>query len=151
MPCMKLVLQGTECLLLAASAWLVAPCLAAETAGSHDFDFNFGVWRTHVSRLLHPLSASPTRAEYDGMSVVSKIWGGRANILELEVDGPAGHIEGAGLRLYNPQSRQWSLNWASSSDGKLQPVMYGRFNEGFETSDLKTARALLDRFSTTPG
>jgi len=130
MACMKFVLQGSECLLLAASAWLVAPCLAAETAGSHDFDFNFGVWKTHVSRLLHPLSASATRAEYDGTSVVSKIWGGRANIFELEVDGPAGHIEGAGLRLYNPQSRQWSLNWASSADGQLQPVMYGRFIEG---------------------
>src|SRR6516162_3730639 len=130
MPTMKLVLQGGECVLLAASAWLVAPCLAAETAGSHDFDFNVGVWKTHVSRLLHPLSASPTRAEYDGTSVVSEIWGGRANIFELEADGPAGHIEGAGLRLYNPQSRQWSLNWASSADGQLQPVMYGRFIEG---------------------
>jgi hypothetical protein len=80
--------------------------------------------------LLHPLSASPTRAEYDGTSVVSKIWGGRANIFELEVDGAAGHIEGAGLRLYNPQSRQWSLNWTSSSDGQLQPVMYGQFIQG---------------------
>ena len=127
---MKLILQGGECLLLAASACLGGPCLADETAGSADFDFNFGVWKTHVSRLLHPLSASPTRAEYDGTSVVSEIWGGRANIFELEADGPAGHIEGAGLRLYNPQSRQWSLNWASSADGQLQPVMYGRFIEG---------------------
>jgi hypothetical protein len=130
MPCMKLVLHLTECVLLVASASLVAPCLAAETSGSHDFDFSFGVWKTHVLRLLHPLGPSPIRAEYDGTSVVSKIWGGRANIFELEVDGPAGHIEGAGLRLYNPHSRQWSLNWTSSSDGQLQPVMYGQFVRG---------------------
>jgi len=127
---MNLVSRARGCGLLAAAAMLVAPCLAAETDGSHDFDFNFGVWKTHVSRLLNPLSASPTRAEYDGTSVVSKIWGGRAGIFELEVNGPAGHIEGAGLRLYNPQSRQWSLNWTSSSNGQLQPVMYGQFVRG---------------------
>jgi hypothetical protein len=125
---MKLVSQARKCVLLVAS--LVGPSLAAETDGSHDFDFNFGVWKTHVSRLLNPLSASPTRAEYDGTSVVSEICGGRANIFELEIDGPAGHIEGAGLRLYNPQSRQWNLNWTSSSDGQLQPVMYGQFALG---------------------
>ena len=127
---MKLVVQARACLLLVASGPLTAPCLAAETGDSHDFDFNFGVWKTHVSRLVHPLGGSSTWAEYEGTSVVTKIWGGRANILELEVDGPAGHIDGAGLRLYNPQSGQWSLNWTSSSNGQLQPVMHGQFLGG---------------------
>jgi hypothetical protein len=98
--------------------------------GQHDFDFNLGTWKTHVSRLLHPLSGSSTRAEYDGTSVVNKVWGGRANLLELEVDGPAGHIEGAGLRLYNPRSHQWSLNWASSADGDMEHPVIGRFAGG---------------------
>lgn len=127
---MNLLQQASAHVLLVASTALVVPCFGAEAGGSHDFDFNFGVWKTHVSRLLHPLSASPTRAEYDGTSVVSRIWGGRASIFELEVDGPAGHIEGAGLRLYNPQSKQWNLNWTSSSDGQPQPVMYGEFVQG---------------------
>ena len=26
--------------------------------GQHDFDFDFGTWKTHSSRLLHPLSGS---------------------------------------------------------------------------------------------
>ena len=26
--------------------------------GQHDFDFEIGTWKTHVSRLLHPLSGS---------------------------------------------------------------------------------------------
>src|SRR5579863_5448471 len=95
--------------------------------GQHDFDFNFGTWKTHVKRILHPLTASPVWVEYDGTTVVSKLWGGRANVLELEVDGPAGHIEGLGLRLYNPQSHQWTLNWVSSSDGEFQPPMIGQF------------------------
>src|SRR5579863_1923654 len=98
--------------------------------GQHDFDFNFGTWKTHVSRLLQPLSGLSSWAKYDGTSLVSKVWSGHAKLSELEVDGPAGRIEGAGLRLYNPQSHQWSLNWASSRDGEKQPPMIGQFAGG---------------------
>ena len=95
--------------------------------GQHDFDFSIGTWKTHISRLLHPLNGSTTWAEYDGISVVRRVWDGRANLLELEVSGPAGRIEGAGLRLYNPQSHQWSLNWVNSRDGILNRPMIGEF------------------------
>jgi hypothetical protein len=105
------------------------PARGVSGGGQHDFDFNFGVWKTHVSRLLDPFGGR-NRVEYDGTSVVSKVWGGRASLFELEVDGPAGHIEGVGLRLYNPQSGQWNLHWTSSRDGQPQPTMYGRFVGG---------------------
>jgi hypothetical protein len=98
--------------------------------GGHDFDFNIGTWKTHVSRLLHPLTGSNTWVEYDGISVVRKVWNARATLFELEVDGPAGHIEGVGLRLYNAQSDQWSLNWANSHDGNMNPPMIGEFKNG---------------------
>jgi hypothetical protein len=78
----------------------------AERDGQHDFDFEIGTWKTHLWRLQHPLSGSNTWVEYEGTSVVRKVWNGRANLVELEVDGPAGHIEGLNLRLYNPQSHQ---------------------------------------------
>jgi hypothetical protein len=29
--------------------------------GQHDFDFEIGVWKTHLSRLLHPLTTASTR------------------------------------------------------------------------------------------
>ena len=51
-------------------------------------------------------------------------------MFELEVDGPGGRIEGMGLRLYNPQSHQWSLNWASSRDGTLTQPAIGEFKNG---------------------
>lgn len=92
----------------------------------HDFDFNFGEWKTHISRLLHPLRNSSEWTEYDGTSKVRKVWQGRASLFELEADGPAGHIEGVGLRLYNPASHQWSLNWANS-DGIMTTPMVGSF------------------------
>ena len=98
--------------------------------GQKDFDFNIGTWKTHVSRLQHPLTGSTKWVEYEGTSVVRKVWNGSASLFELEVDGPAGRIEGVGLRLYNPESRQWSLNWANSSDGIMTLPMIGEFKNG---------------------
>jgi hypothetical protein len=96
-----------------------------ERDGQHDFDFNLGTWKIHVSRLVHPLTGSNQWLEYDGTSVVSKVWNGRASLFELDVSGPAGRIEGVGLRLYNPETHQWSLNWANSSDGVMNKPMIG--------------------------
>jgi hypothetical protein len=101
-----------------------------ERDGQHDFDFEIGTWKTHLRRLLHPLTGSTTWVEYEGISVVRKVWNGRANLLELKADGPAGHFEGLNLRLYNPQSHQWSLNFANSNDGILSQPTIGEFKNG---------------------
>lgn len=95
--------------------------------GAHDFDFAFGTWKTQVRRLKHPLSGSSEWVEYEGTSIVRRIWNGRGNTVELDVSGPAGRIEGLSLRLYNPQSRQWSLNYASSTSGMLGVPTVGAF------------------------
>jgi hypothetical protein len=60
---------------------------AAGHDGQHDFDFEIGTWHTHLKRLQHPLTGSMSWIEYDGTSVIRKIWDGRANLVELEVDG----------------------------------------------------------------
>ncbi len=117
--------------------------------GGHDFDFEFGVWKTHVSRRVHPLTGSTTWVDYDGISVVRKVWNGRANLLELEVDGPSGHIEGLSLRLYNPESHQWSLNFSNSLSGTLAQPTVGEFKDGrgeFFDQESLNGRAILVRF-----
>lgn len=98
--------------------------------GQHDFDFDIGTWKTHLSRLVHPLTGSTTWIELDGTTVVRKIWNGRANLAELEADSPSGHIEVLSLRLYNPQARQWSLNTANSRGGTLSVPTIGEFKNG---------------------
>jgi hypothetical protein len=104
---------------------------ATQRDGSHDFDFEIGTWKTHLSRLDHPLTGSHTWIQYEGTSVVRKIWNGRANMVELEVDGPTGHVEGLNLHLYNPQSHQWSLNFANAKVGALSmPPTVGEFKNG---------------------
>ncbi|HXO19753.1 MAG TPA: hypothetical protein VOA87_07495 [Thermoanaerobaculia bacterium] len=117
--------------------------------GQHDFDFEIGTWKTHLSRLLHPLNGSTTWIQYDGTTVVRKVWNGRANLVELEADGPEGHFEGLNLRLYNPQSHQWSLNFASSNGGALSQPTIGEFKNGrgeFFDQEPLNGRAVLVRF-----
>lgn len=101
--------------------------------GSHDFDFNLGVWKTHVARLEKPLSGSKHWLNYDGIATVRKIWKGRGNIFVLEADGAAGRIDGLGVRLYNPAARQWSLNWASVATGSFETPCVGNFKKGVGT------------------
>ncbi len=123
---------------------------SAQRDGQHDFDFEIGTWKSHLRRLVHPMTGSTTWAEYDGTTVVRKVWNGRANLVELEVDGPAGHIEGLSLRLYNPQSHQWSLNFANRKVGVLAaPPTIGEFKNGrgeFYDAELLNGRAILVRF-----
>jgi hypothetical protein len=38
--------------------------------GRHDFDFAFGRWKTHISRLVHPLTGSTNWVEYDDTAPV---------------------------------------------------------------------------------
>lgn len=117
--------------------------------GQHDFDFEIGTWKTHLKRLLHPLTGSTTWVEYEGTTVVRKIWNGRANLVELDVAGSAGHIEGLSLRLYNPESHQWSLNFANSSAGTMTLPTIGEFKDGrgeFVNQETLNGRAILVRF-----
>jgi hypothetical protein len=124
---------------------------AAQHDGQHDFDFEIGSWKTHLqvsSRIAHPFTGPSTWSVYQGTSVVRKIWGGRADMVELEVDGPGGHIEGLNLHLYNPRSHQWSLNFASSQVGVMGVPTVGEFQNGrgeFYDRETVNGRVILVR------
>ena len=117
--------------------------------GQRDFDFEIGTWKTRLSRRLRPLTGSTAWVEYEGTTVVRRIWNGRANLVELEVDGAAGRIEGLSLRLYNPESRQWSLNFSNSAGGTLSEPVFGEFKNGrgeFYGQEMLNGRAIIVRF-----
>lgn len=123
----------------------------AERDGQQDFDFEIGTWKTHLkvnSRLAHPFTGPDSWSDYEGTSVVRKIWNGRANMVELEVDGPKGHVEALSLRLYNPQSHQWSLNSANGRVGTISVPTVGEFKNGhgeFYDQETINGRVLLVR------
>ena len=121
--------------------------------GQRDFDFEIGSWRTQLRRLDRPLSGSTNWISYDGTSEVRAVMAGRANLVELDVSGPAGRIEGVSLRLYDPAARQWSLHYASARGGVLTAPVIGEFRNGrgaFHGQDALNGRAILVRFVITP-
>ena len=147
---MKIVLA-----LLALAFLLLSISLSGQTAptvaidGQRGFDFEIGKWKTQLRRRLRPLTGSNEWVEYEGTSNVSKVFGGRASLVELDVTGPAGRIEGMSLLLYNPEERQWSLNFSNVRNGTLSPPVVGEFKNGrgeFYGADTLGARAILVRF-----
>lgn len=142
-------LRAVMITILSTPVWAQTNSGAVVRDGQHDFDFEIGTWKTHVARLLHPLTGSTVWGQYDGTSVVSKVWNGRANLVELEAEGSQGHLELASLRLYNPESHQWSLNVASSRGGSLGVPTMGEFKQGrgeFLDQETFNGRAILVRF-----
>lgn len=134
----------------AAHAQPAAPLAAAAVRdGSHDFDFEFGDWTMQLKRLVKPLSGSKEWVEYEGSSVVHKIWGGAANVGEIDISGPAGRIQGMSVRVYNPQSGQWGVSFASARGGQLGQAMIGGFKDGrgeFYNQETFDDRAIFVRF-----
>jgi len=133
------------------AVFAVSTTMAQEKArdGQKDFDFEIGVWKTSLRRLVKPLTGSTTWVEYSGTTKVSKVWNGKANLVELDVIGPAGHIEALSLRLYNPESRQWSLNFSNSAGGTMSVPTIGEFKNGrgeFYNQETLGARSIFVKF-----
>ena len=150
-----------------AAAVLCASANAQATAprdGLHDFDFLIRPWHVHLRKLAHPLTGSTEWIEYEGTSVMTKIWGGRANMEEFKVTSIARDanialaakrpsIEAQTLRLYDPDSGLWSIWGADAAHGKLSgPPTVGAFHDGrgefFDAEDFD-GKSILVRYVWT--
>jgi hypothetical protein len=116
----------------------------------HDFDWEIGTWSTSVRVLADPLSdRPPTWLQFGGTSIVRALMNGRANIVELRVSGPGGHIDGLNVRLYQPELRLWSSTFVNLRDGMLTPSVSGGFQQGvgeFSGGDQLAGRPIRVRF-----
>jgi hypothetical protein len=123
--------------------------------GQHDFDYLLGSWKIHLKRRLRPLTGSNEWSEFDGTVNCRAIWNGLAEVEEFKVDSPEKNlfIQGLAVRLYNPKTQQWSIYWANSKNGAIDPVpQVGRFVDGrgeFYGQDTLDGRAIYVRFVWT--
>ena len=143
------MIKSSSLLVAGLAVLLLGAAPSAPRDGAHDFDFSFGKWKTHISRLVHPLTGSTEWTEYDGTHIIRQLWNGRASYGELEADGPSGHVEAVSPRLYDPQSHQWSVRYGSSRGGALGEPVYGTFNADgsgeFYGQDTLNGRVILVR------
>ena len=103
------------------------------TGPEHDFDFNIGHWKTQIRAVEKPLSAPGVWTRLQGTHVVYRVWDDWADIGQLEVDGPSGHVEYMALRMYDRKTRQWRVYFANGESGTLDPPMVGEFKGGVGT------------------
>ncbi len=119
--------------------------------GSHDFDFELGKWKIKIHKLEKPLSGEQKWIDLSGTSSTVPIWGGKAQVEELEVDGSGGaHIQGMTVRTYSPTGHQWYLSWQNiKTAGSFGPATVGEFKgdrgEFYDQEDFQ-GRMILVRY-----
>ena len=95
---------------------------------AHDFDFNHGDWEVTNRRLKQRGVGSDDWEVFPSREVAQLWMGGMVSIDESEF--PTKGFRGMTLRLYNPLKDEWAIYWINSSDGVLQPPVFGRFTDG---------------------
>jgi hypothetical protein len=120
--------------------------------GAADFDFVIGDWKAHVRRLPERLVGSTAWIEYEGTSSHRKLFGGPANLEEFKVRSLDGKLtmHGQTLRLYNRETRQWSIYLVDAAEGTLGlPPVIGGLRDGvmeLYDQELWKGRAILVRY-----
>lgn len=128
---------------------------AAERDGSHDFDFLIGNWKAHVRVLRNRLDSSNAPKDwvvYEGISNHKKLLDSNANFEEFDAYCAQLHKRNKGqtLRLYDPDTHQWSIYLVDLDKGTLGlPPVIGQFtgNRGeFYSQDTYKGRAIYVRY-----
>jgi hypothetical protein len=133
-------------------ALVVAGAQAAEPQsrdGSRDFDFWMGAWKIHNRRLRERLKGSQAWDEFEATCVARPLLGGAGNQDVYRTDFDGG-FTGMSFRFHDSKTGLWSIYWASSRAGRLEPPVVGSF-EGdvgvFEGDDVFEGRKIRVRYT----
>ncbi len=99
------------------------------SAGSSpaDFDFFTGSWIIHNTKLKTRLHNCHEWEEFDAACTCTKILNGFGNMDAFNADLNGLPFEAMTLRLFNPQTRLWSIYWADSRSVILDIPVVGSF------------------------
>lgn len=121
---------------------------------TNDFDFFVGRWNVNHRRLLHPLTGSDEWDLFGATTVARTYFGGGISVDEIAM--PERQFSGLSLRLFDPHTRNWTVYWVNSRDGRLQPPVRGRWVDGVsrlygdDTHEGKPVRATYQWSDVTP-
>jgi hypothetical protein len=135
-------------LLIVAIASSLEGADAASRDGARDFDFLMGSWNVHNRRLRDRLKGSTTWDEFEATNSARPLLGGAGNedVYRTEF---AGGFTGMAFRFFDKARGQWSIYWADSRHGVLDPPVVGSFagdTGTFEGSDTFEGRPIRVRF-----
>lgn len=98
--------------------------------GRADFDFLIGRWDIRHRRLREVFKESTAWDEFEGRAVDRAILGDMGSISEVTLQLAEGPVEGMTIRLFHPDSGQWSVYWINGRDGIMTTPMIGSFSQG---------------------
>jgi hypothetical protein len=116
--------------------------------GIGDFDFFAGSWDVRHRRLRQWLAGCDDWDEFGSTTRCWSLFDGAANVDELSV--PERGFTGLSLRLLDPARGDWTIYWANSRDGRLQPPVTGRFSGGvgvFHGDDVHEGQPVRVRYT----
>lgn len=120
------------------------------TSRASDFDFLEGEHSVHHKKLKERLTGSRQWIEFDGRHTLERVLEGRGNLEQhFMQDNNGQHVEGIALRLFDPQTRLWSIHWSDSRNCKLDVPVVGSFDGPvgyFYASDHFQGRPILIQF-----
>lgn len=101
----------------------------AASAGSseNDFDFLVGSWKIRNKKLNKRLANCDEWTEFEATGECRKILNGFANTDSFSADFDGKPFEAITLRLFNPQTKLWSIYWADSNAVVLDIPQVGSF------------------------
>jgi hypothetical protein len=101
-----------------------------EQDGRADFDFFIGSWKLRNRVLREWLKGSTSWEEFGGTSVVRKVLGGLGHIEEVTLERASGATGELVVRLFDPQTQQWSIYEADASSGLDPRPVIATFKNG---------------------
>jgi len=100
----------------------------SKNSSNQDFDFFFGKWKFHNRKLQTRLNNCDEWIEFEAMQECRKILNGFANTDHFQAEFGGEPFEGMTLRLFNPQTKLWSIYWADSNVVVLDIPQVGSFD-----------------------
>ncbi len=100
---------------------------ASATSSNNDFDFYQGQWKLHNKKLKIKLNNCKEWIEFESTQEMYKVLNGIGNIDNYLATFEGVPFEGMTVRLFNTNTKLWSLYWADSNQGKFDPPVVGSF------------------------
>ena len=100
---------------------------ASPTSSKNDFDFFEGKWNLQNKKLKSRLTGCDEWIEFESTQEMYKVLNGAGNIDNFLATFDGEPFEGMTVRLFNPKTKLWSIYWADSNEGKLDPPVVGSF------------------------
>lgn len=103
------------------------------TSSSADFDFLIGLWDIQNKKLKTRLDQCTDWIEFGAKADMNKILNGLGNTDRFLTSFNQVDFEGMSLRIFNPKTMLWSIYWADSNVGILDPPVIGSFDGNIGT------------------